>query len=54
MKFKLRIIKDESLEEVSAMSGGAVQGHVNPRKDDELKEMYSSTALTGRNYRIKI
>jgi serine/threonine protein kinase len=51
---KVLAARQGQLEEVSAMSGGAVQGHANPRKDDELKEMYSSTALTGRNYRIKI
>ena len=43
-------MKDESLEEASVMSGGAVQGHV----DDEMNEMYSTSALSGRNYRIKI
>ena len=50
MKFRIRIVKDESLEEASVMSGGAVQGHV----DDEINEMYSTSALSGRNYRIKI
>jgi serine/threonine protein kinase len=55
MKFKLRIKENDSIEEVSVMSGGAVQGHANPHKDDEdLKEMFSSTALTGRNYKIKL
>ena len=51
---ELLAARQRQLEEVSAMTGGAVQGHANLRKDEELKEMFSSTALTGRNYRIKI
>ena len=39
---KIRIIK-ESLDEMSAMSGGAVAGHVDNRKKEELDEMYSTS-----------
>ena len=45
------------LEETSMVSGGGIHGYPvsnKPAEDDELKEMYSSAALTGRNYRIKI
>ena len=38
------------VKETSMVSGGAVHGHV----DDEMNEMYSTSALSGRNYRIKI
>jgi hypothetical protein len=37
---KIRIIKKKKVEEISAMGGGAVAGHVAPR-DKELDEVYS-------------
>ena len=70
---KLKIKKSKKLDEASAMSGGAVQGHTAPLGDpktidthnkkeakeqrlkgDRLDEMYSSSGLSGRNYRIRI
>ena len=40
---KIRIIKKETLDEMSAMGGGAVQGHVDIREKEELDEMYSTS-----------
>ena len=40
---KIRITKKESLDEMSAMSGGAVSGHVDNKKKEELDEMYSTS-----------
>ena len=57
MKFKLRIKKTKAVDEVSMVSGGGMHGYPvsnKPPKDDEMNEMYSTSALVGRNYRIKI
>jgi len=42
---KIRIVRKKKIEEISAMAGGAVAGHVDPRKDDpdHLEEMFSSS-----------
>ena len=42
IKMKIRIIKKKSLDEMSAMGGGAVQGHVNNKKEiNEATEIKS-------------
>ena len=42
---KIRIVRKKKIEEISAMAGGAVAGHVDPRKDDSdrLEEMFSTS-----------
>ena len=37
---KIRIVRKKKIEEISAMAGGSVAGHVDPRKKD-LEEVYS-------------
>ena len=57
MKFKLRIKKTKALEETSVVAGGGMHGYPvsnKPPEDDEMNEMYSSAALTGRNYRVDV
>ena len=44
---KIKIIKKKNLDEMSAMSGGAVQGHVDNRKKRELDEMFSTSVHMG-------
>lgn len=40
---KIRIIRKEKLEEISAMGAGAVAGHVDNREKEELEELYSTS-----------
>ena len=45
------------VKETSMVSGGGMHGYPvsnKPSEDDEMNEMYSTSALSGRNYRIKI
>lgn len=54
---KLLAKRQGQLEETSMVSSGGMHGYPvsnKPPEDDEMNEMYSSAALTGRNYRIKI
>ena len=47
IKMKIRILKKQTLDEMSSMGGGAVAGHVDNRKKEELDEMYSTAAIMG-------
>ena len=45
MKIKIK----KKLKEISAMGGGAVAGHVDNRKKEELEEISQASGLTGYN-----
>ncbi len=45
MKIKIK----KTLKEMSVMGGGAVAGHVDNRKKEELEEISQSSGLTGHN-----
>jgi len=50
----MRIKIKKNLKEMSGAGGGAVAGHVDPRANERMDEMFSSQGISGRVYRVSI